>query len=1038
MPRYELPDGRAPVLVSADTAELLRAEAAALAAYLHGHQDVQIHDVASMLMRTRVIRRHRALVLATDHTQLTEALESLAGGVDHTDVIVGRGAAARRTTGFVFPGQGSQRPGMGSLFYELSPVFRRSVDTSNALFQDLYDISPRDYLLGAESDEREDIRIVQPALLMQMVALAQMWRSVGVEPASTVGHSQGEIAAAYISGAMSLTDAIHVVTSRANLVVEFSPTGYSMAVVAIDRDECEAMLATNSGWAELSVVNSPHILCISGDRGTVIEMVEALAAEGKFAKEIRVDYPAHTSIVAKFRTKLAEAIGDKLENQTFLETDIGCLGGTLGKPVTTDYLLSDYWFWNLRNPVRFDLAIGAAVTAGADTFIEVAEHPTLMLAIGENLSVAAPDATIPVIGTSRRSSVDLGEFTKNLATVAVNDTGYRWEALAVPDDGAIPLPLRDFPAVQMKATSLWASHRAPGEKRRGPVAPPAGIRDEPRRIVETWTRLQRRKLGPPRSFLVIDHAGERSDLAAGLVASAPDHGATAFAYGANVAEGTFDSVVVVLPELAGIDLPVAVTELAKFFGNTQWLPDVATGAAECWLVTTGGEFVLPDDEIPQLFGGGVAAGFRCLSAEFPTTMFRHLDLSAEVSAETVVGALHTAGESDLALRGGKMYAKRLVYADPDAAAVEPGQATEDLSHVVIVGGTGKLGLEFCEHYALAGAERITLLSRTGASVATEPRLRAIRALADTDIVVASCDVGEESSVLQFAAAHENVPASVLVHAAVNYVDAGLRDITPAMVIEAAASKVLGIANVLRSFPLTPGCRVLLCSSIAASLGGRGQILYAVTNRLLDILARTLRVQGIDAYSLQWGLWSVQGPLDQAAVDRVEGAGVVPMRPADALAVAFDGTQRDSIIAAADWAELHGLVSVFGHGSLIAGLVAAPPLTHPDPVAVPVVETAPSSPVVGTAPSGPAVETSALSFSELVVAELNRVMGIDGGDIDPSTPLVALGLDSLQALDFRKRVKAELDRDLPMEAILGGASLDEVVALMDEQSGSRVG
>ncbi|ORM26901.1 nocobactin polyketide synthase NbtC [Williamsia sp. 1135] len=1027
MPSYQLPDGRVPVIVSSDSAELLRTEAAALADYLHRHPEVTVGDVASMLMRTRVVRRHRAMVLATDTAQLTEALEALAEDVDHADVIVGRGAATKRTTGFIFPGQGSQRPGMGRLFYDLSPVFRESVHNSNALFLELYDISPLDYLLGEESDEREDIRIVQPALLMQMVALAEMWRSAGVEPASTVGHSQGEIAAAYISGAMSLADAIHVVTSRANLVVEFSPTGYSMAVVAIDRDECEAMLAANSGWAELSVVNSPHILCISGDRGTVIEMVEALTAEGKFAKEIRVDYPAHTSIVAKFRTKLGETIGDKLENQVFLETDIGCLGGTLGKQVVTDYLLSDYWFWNLRNPVRFDLAVGAAITGGADTFIEVAEHPTLMLAIGENISVTAPDATIPVIGTSRRSSVDLSEFTKNLATVAVNDTGYRWEALAVADDGAAPpMPLRDFPAVQMKATSLWASHLAPGEKPRGAAMPSAGAPEYPRRVVETWTRLQRRKLGPPRSLLIVEHGSGSDDFAAELVATAADHGATATVYEPGVVEGTFDSVVVVLPALPSVDLTTAVAGLAQLFGDPQWLPDVARSAAECWLVTVNGESVLPDDELPQLFGAGAAAGFRCLSAEFPTTVFRHLDLPADAPAGTVVGALHTAGESDLALRGGKIYAKRLVYAEPDASGADSLSASEDLNHVVIVGGTGKLGLEFCEYYARAGAERITLLSRTGAAADIEPRLRAIRALGDAEIVVASCDVGEESSVLQFAAAHENVPAGVLVHAAVNYVDAGLDDITPEMVTEAASSKVLGVANVLRSFPLTPDCRVLLCSSIAASLGGRGQILYAVTNRLLDVLARTLRVQGIDAYALQWGLWSVQGPLDQAAVDRVEGAGVVPMRPADALAVAFEGGQRDSIIAAADWAQLHALVSVFGHGSLIEGLVPEPPA-----VITP-------TPVVATAPSAPATELPALSFSELVVAELNRVMAIDGGDIDRSTPLVALGLDSLQALDFRKRVKAELNRDLPIEAILGGASLDDVVALMDEQSRSRVG
>ena len=197
-----------------------------------------------------------------------------------------------------------------------------------------------------------------------------------------------------------------------------------------------------------------------------------------------------------------------------------------------------------------------------------------------------------------------------------------------------------------------------------------------------------------------------------------------------------------------------------------------------------------------------------------------------------------------------------------------------------------------------------------------------------------------------------------------------------------------------------------------------------------------------AASVQWGLWNVQGPLDTAGVDRVEGAGVIPMRPADALSVAFTGATTDTIVAAADWAELYDIVSLFGHGPLIAGLVPERPPAH---LASSVLPTTPSPVAAGSptasepaAPERPAASADSAVFAELVVTELNRVMGIDGGDIDRTVPLVALGLDSLQALDFRRRVKSELDRDLPVEAILGGASFDEVVRLMDVGSETAVG
>ena len=1068
MPDHRLPDGRTAVLLSADSPELLAAEARALATYVSDNPTVTPSAVATMLMRTRVVRRNRALVMVSDRDRLAVGLQALADGDEHPDVVRGRGPAARRTTAFVFPGQGSQYPGMGKMFYETSPVFRNEIDRMNDIFVELYSISPRDYLLdqqdrSAAADGRvpEDIRVVQPALLMQMIALAQMWRSFGVEPNLTVGHSQGEIAAAYISGAMSLTDVIHVVATRAHLVVEFSPTGYSMAVVAIDRDECEALLAEHSGWAELSVVNSPHILCISGDRSTVHNMVETLTAASKFAKEIRVDYPAHTSIVSKFRDELGGALAGKLGSSRFTETSTPCFGGTLGKAMSPSHSLSDYWFWNLRNRVRFDLAVGGAVRSGADTFVEIAEHPTLALAIQENIATAAPDAVVPVIGTSRRSAEDLSEFTHNLATVAVNDSGYRWECLAVDDSEPVP-PLRDFPHVQMARRPLWASHLTPGHKPESAV-PEADPSSAPRRITETWTRLARRTVMPPRSILLVDHTGRCQQWAADLCAAAPAHGATAsiFRPDGPPVPAQIDAVVILVPIGSGDTVADAVCDLSEFFGNRGWLPAAVIDAAECWLVTTAGEHVVSDDPVPHLFHAAANAGFRCLAAEYPRTTFRHLDLPGDgsPSAAAVIGALHIAAEPELALRSAKVYAKRLAFVDAGAQSPEPvltgaaplasdgpaiGSGADDPDHVVIIGGTGKLGLEFCEYFATRGATRITLLSRSGETASTAGRLRHIRGLGGATVAVVACDVGDEASVLRFVSDHVTAPVDVVVHAAVNYVDAESNDITPDLVVAATRSKVVGLMRVLAATPLAPRCRVLLCSSIAATLGGRGQILYAASNRMLDVLARTLREQGLRAESVQWGLWNVQGPLDTAGVDRVEGAGVIPMRPADALSVAFTGAtaNADAIVAAADWAELHDIVSLFGHGPLIAGLVPEARSARVIPSALPVTR----SPVVGdsppgsepAAPEGPTAPADSAVFADLVVTELVRVMGIDGGDIDRTVPLVALGLDSLQALDFRRRVKSELDRDLPVEAILGGASFDEVVRLMDVGSETVVG
>ncbi|MFF0637346.1 SDR family NAD(P)-dependent oxidoreductase [Nocardia sp. NPDC004151] len=1080
---HRLPDGSIPVLLSSDTADGVRAEAAGILEFLESRPAVTPERVADMLFRTRAARRYRALAMVTGREELLDALRAVAAGTAHAAVVAGDGPATARRIGFVFPGQGSQRPGMGKLYYELSPAYRAAVDECSGLHAERFGHDqPLHYLLGSEGQYQDTVWEVQPALMFHMAGLAAMWRAAGVEPAATVGHSQGELAAGAVSRVMSVRDAVLVVTHRARLVERLSPRGFSMAVLAMDREDCEALLARNSGWAELSVVNAPHIMAISGDRETITDMVAAATAQGQFAREIGVAYPAHTSIVAELREEFEGFLGGEMSSATFLDTRIQCYGATLGAPITADLIQEQYWYWNLRNRVRFDRAVVAAARDGIDTLIEVVEHPVLQLALQENLTLVPPDPArgprdFKVLGTSLRTATTLREFTRNLATVAVHDLGYDWNALRT--DAVPALPLRDFPHTVMNPKRLWANPGYAPDK----VTAPAPAVPKPQRLVEKWVTWERRSLTAPRRLAFVDPTGRCADQLAALLAAADRYGATATTLvvdtpgarsDATVAtpaadgdaptragssatapnpvpgKGTnssaiaavpnratppakapdggsdFDSVVILWPALAAGATVDAVAELSEFFAGRAWLPAVAgvRPGGDFWLVTVGGETVVPGDAVPQLFHGAVASGFRCVGVEKPGVLFRHLDLAADAgTAESnrMVAALHTAGEPEVALRGGKVFVKRLV-----ADESEPGAAA-DLDHVLIVGGTGKLGLLFAEHFARQGAGRVTLVSRSGESGAAAADLARVRAAGATEIVVEACDVNAADDVARLASGLGERPVSLLVHAAVNYVDAGIEEITADMVATAAASKVLGLEAVLDAVPLTATGRVLLCSSMAATLGGRGQILYAVTNRMLDVLARRVRERGIDCSSLEWGLWSVAGPLDEAGMARVEGAGVFPMHPADAIAAGFTGQPTDAIVISADWPFLRDVMGAFGQASVLSDVPEPEPVPA---IAAPEPEAPVAAEVVAPEPAAPAPVVAGRPLADQVLAELERVMGIDTGDsIDRSVPLVALGLDSLQALDFRKRVQASLDRDLPVAAILGGASLDDVVLLM---------
>ncbi|WP_369828108.1 nocobactin polyketide synthase NbtC [Mycobacterium sp. 852002-51163_SCH5372311] len=1000
-----MPDGSIPVLLSADTTELLHGEVAALLSYATEHPAVEPQAIADMLFRTRLTRRHRALAMVTGRDEMLGALRAVLDGLEHPTVVHTDAAAMECRLAYVFPGQGAQRPGMGRLFYASIPAFRTEVDRCAAAFANRFDESPLEYLLDEHASAQDDARTVQPALFTQMAGLAATWRSFGITPKATVGHSQGEIAAAYVAGMITLDDAASIVGIRAHAADEFESGDYAMAVVASDRDTCEDLLARRSGWAQLSVINSPGMVGISGDRETVQDIVDTLTDRGTFARVIRVHYPAHTSVINALAEKVRAVTQRELQNQKFLDTDIDCLGATLGTPITPELSLEHYWFLNLRNTVRFDKAIAAAVALGIDTYVELAEHPTLQLAIEENLAVLHDEheRTTRVVGTSQRTATDLREFTRNLAQIAVHDLNYRWECLGAEPDGPIPLPLTDFPNTRMREVRLWQLYR--------PVLSPAAT-PEPtpeatpaRLFVEKWVRLSQRSLVAPRAIGIVDHTGSHAELASALQRAAEDIGATARQVDADSVPADLNTLVILLPHSPRLDDYAAAAEVTTFFSHRTWWPGVVDAITDYWLMTIGGETVVAADVPPDPVHAAASAGFRSIGADHPGKGFKHLDLPAEASkseaSEAIIAALHTGKETELALRNGGLYAKRIVEGEP---VPEPDDTAPE--HALIIGGTGNLGLEFCDHFARRGARRITLVSRSGDAVAgVTDRLREIRSATTTDVRVARCDVSDEAAVVQLAAEHCDTPADLIIHAAVDYSAVELSEITAEKVDRALRAKVVGIARVLETYPRTDKCRVVLCSSARATIGGRGQVVYAAANRMLDAMAHRLRTEGLDCVSVQWGQWTVHFDLDATSTAQLDAIGVIPMKPADALALGTKRFHENAIILAYDFDRARPILEAYGYRPLISQL------TQPE---------SRSSEVKAPAPKR--------DISRRLLGLLAAAIGEGRAEnIDTTMPMVAIGLDSLQALELRRRVKVEFDHDLEVSDLLGGATIADVLA-----------
>ncbi|CAM3161598.1 type I polyketide synthase [Saccharomonospora xinjiangensis] len=427
-------DGPVPWLLSGKTAEALRAQAGKLVSHAEDQPESRLADIGFSLATARTALEHRAVVVGADRAELIAGLRSLAEGEPGANVVRGTVAADDRVV-FVFPGQGSQWPGMASELMREAPVFADRLAECSRALDEYLDFSVIDVLRGEQGAPGLDrVDVVQPVLFAVLVSLARLWRSYGVEPAAVIGHSQGEIAAACVAGALSLPDAARVVALRSRLIAEELSGKGGMALAGSTADDVRARIARWEGRISVAATNSPASVVVSGEPAALDEFLAECRRDGVTAKRISVDYASHSAQVEQIRDRLVAALADLAP----VESTIPFFSTVTGDWLDTTRLDADYWYTNLRGTVGFEPAVAALAERGFGIFVELSPHPVLAMAVQEI------DEDAVAVGTLRRNEGGLTRFLLSLGEVCAAGVSPEWTAVFGDSATVVDLPTYAF------------------------------------------------------------------------------------------------------------------------------------------------------------------------------------------------------------------------------------------------------------------------------------------------------------------------------------------------------------------------------------------------------------------------------------------------------------------------------------------------------------------------------------------------------------------------------------------------------------------
>ncbi|KAA9377579.1 acyltransferase domain-containing protein [Microbispora cellulosiformans] len=1092
-------DGRPHVLVaSARDAGALARSARRLAETVE--LEASLGDLCFTAARRRTHLEHRLAVAGHSREELAAGLRAFADGGHPAGVRAGLARGVAPMVAWCFAGYAGDPGEAGRALYAVPGPFRDTIDQVAPLIAEEAGFDVRDILRERATAPEDRLDVLLPAAFAVQVALAAWWRSAGVTPDAVVGHSAGEVAAAYVAGALDLPDATRVICRRARLLQTLTGRG---AMMAVDLPY-ERALRDSGGGLAIAVDAAPGQVVVSGPDEALAALGERCEAEGVRFRRLTTRVAGHSELVEPILAELGEQLSG-ITPRTPAVPFVSTVDTGVWNPVAD----TAYWLRNLRRTVHFRPAVEDLAARGFGVFLEISTHPVLVHSIDRTLP-AGGSARPAVLSSVRRDVPSWESLLATLAELHCRGVAVDWSA-RYPRGEIVPLPSYPWqhrpywftPQERSPAGPASAATAAPepagspgsSAATRPPASPPgqysvtwhpAPPPAAPAARDDGWLVLS--DDGPYGTAVVVELArrGRRCLLVR------PDRLDEHVLR--RLREGEQPWLVVDLRALTDtqedhetIPPDLAERRLARTTALVAGLTAAGLGdRARAWWVTRGAQPVSGRGEPVDVASAALWSLARTVRLEHPGLWGGLLDVGADdpaLVARCLADELLAAGpEDEVAYREGRRFVARLTAAEPARPGAAPDADPEGA--YLVCGGLGRLGTEVARWLAGRGARHLVLTGRTGPG----PRHQAgLRALADLGVEVTTvrADVADEAAMTAlFERFGRDLPPLREVYHLATSRGIGRLATTRAEDAHARlAAKVRGGWLLHRLCDGRGVSRLVFFSSAVACLGWRSGGHYAAANGFLDALAHERTRAGEPTLSVGWGAWDMP---DSPDVDLVGDDGFRLMPPGDCLAILgslLTGDATHRAVAAVDWPVLAGayrsgravpvLDTVAGaarpataepraaepaegspapvrdDGVRAAAPQAAAPQAATPRAAVP--GGADGTPEAQAAPRPDAVDAvnalnalNALNDVDgmrgMLRAELAAVLRVeDPAEIDPRVGLFELGLDSVMSVELRARIERRLGREVPPTLVFEFPTIEELaVALSGDTAGDVAG